>query len=108
MGAMSYFMQGNQIDEYAIYILIVIYFVHIALMKLNHTYEVALKKAFSSFLEVRELNRLAKTNISHFHYNLDTRAPSLEVINKIEFKQEGDILIFDKVFGKGLENDYGG
>lgn len=55
-------------------------------MKLNHTYEVALKKAFSSFLEVRELNRLAKTNISHFHYNLDTRFPSLEVLNKIEYK----------------------
>lgn len=85
MGLMSYFMQGNQIEEYAIYILICIYFLHIFLMKLNHSYEVALKKAFSSFLEVRELNRLAISNISHFHYNLDTRFPSLEVLNKIQF-----------------------
>jgi Ca2+/Na+ antiporter len=86
LGLMSYFMQGNKIDDYAIYTLLVIYIVHVVLMKMNHSYEVALKKSVASFLEVRELNRLANENMSHFHYNLDTRNPSIEILNKINFR----------------------
>lgn len=37
---MSIFMQGNQIESYAIIILNVIYFIHVFLMKLNYSYEV--------------------------------------------------------------------
>jgi len=88
-------MIGNEIEAYAVYILLVIYFIHVVLMKMNHAYEVALKKAVASFLEVRELNRLATKTISHFHLNLDSKFPSIEVLNKISFKQEGDILIFE-------------
>lgn len=91
---MSIFMVGNKIENYAIIVLNIIYFIHIFLMKLNYTYEVAIKKHFASFLEIRELNRLAKEDISHFHNNLDSRHPSIEILNKIEFKQEGDVLIF--------------
>jgi hypothetical protein len=47
---------------------------------------VALKKAVAGVLEVRELNRLAKEDISHFHYNLDSRTPCIEILNKINFK----------------------
>jgi len=64
-------------------------------MKLNHSYEVALKKAVAGILEVRELNRLAREDISHFHYNLDSRTPCIEILNKINYRQEGDILIFE-------------
>lgn len=94
LSVMSYFLVGNVIEDYAIYCLVVIYFLHVFLMKLNHSYEVALKKAVAGFLEVKELNRLAREDISHFHYNLDTRTPCIEILNKINFTQEGDILIF--------------
>ena len=79
-------MQGNKIESFAVYILIIVYLIHIVLMKLNHSYEVSIKKAVSSFLEVKELKRLAKEDISHFHVNIDTRYPSIEVLNKINFK----------------------
>ena len=71
------------------------YILHIVIMKYNHTYEVALKRSVANFLEIRELNKLASDNIGHFHYNLDTRNISIEILNKIEFKQEGDIIIFE-------------
>lgn len=95
LAIMSYFLIGNVIQDYAIYCLVVIYFLHVFLMKLNHSYEVALKKAVAGILEVRELNRLAREDISHFHYNLDSRTPCIEILNKINFRQEGDILIFE-------------
>lgn len=91
---MSVFMAGGNIESYEIIVLNIIYLFHVFLMKLNYTYEVAIKKAFASFLEVRELNRLALEDISHFHNNLDTKHPSIEVLNTIDFKQEGDVLIF--------------
>lgn len=104
LALMSYFMQGNKIEDYAIFVLIVIYLLHVFLMKLNHTYEVALKRAVSRMMEVHELNRLARQDISHFHYNIDTRAPSIEILNKINFKQEGDILIFDMTYAPNLSS----
>lgn len=87
---MSVFMIGNTIDDFSIYVLIVIYIFHVFLMKNNHSYEVSLKKSFASFLEVRELNRLANDTeydgMQHFHYNLDTRFPCIEMLNKINFR----------------------
>lgn len=96
---MSYFLIGNVIENYAIYSLVAIYVVHVVLMKMNHKYEVALKKAVAGALEVRELNRLAHEDISHFHYNLDSRTPCIEILNKINFRQEGDVLIFEPING---------
>lgn len=92
---MSYFLIGNVIEDYAIYCLMAIYVVHVTLMKMNHTYEVALKKAVAGFLEIRELKRLALDDIGHFHYNLDSRHPCIEILNKIQFRQEGDIIVFE-------------
>ena len=83
---MSYFMIGNQIENYAVYILLVIYMIHVILMKMNHAYEVALKKGVASFMEVNELKRLAHENIEHFHYNLESRFPSIEILNKIKYR----------------------
>jgi hypothetical protein len=95
LAVMSYFLVGNVVEDFAIYCLVAIYFLHVFLMKLNHSYEVALKKAVAGILEVRELNRLAREDISHFHYNLDSRTPCIEILNKINYRQEGDILIFE-------------
>jgi hypothetical protein len=104
LSVMSAFMAGNTIEDFAIYILIVIYLFHVILMKNNHSYEVSLKKSFASLLEVRELNRLANDTendgMQHFHYNLDTRFPCIEMLNKINFRQEGDILIFENLLNK--------
>lgn len=104
LGVMSAFMYGNDINDIQIYILIVLYIFHVILMKNNHSYEVALKKTFASMLEVRELNRLANDDdnngMQHFHYNLDTRFPCIEMLNKINFRQEGDILIFENMVNK--------
>lgn len=71
------------------------YLFHVVLMKLNYSYEVWLKKTVAAYLEVKELRKLANQDISHFHYNLDTRVPSIEILNRIDFRQEGDILIFE-------------
>lgn len=73
-------------------------------MKYNHTYEVALKRSVANFLEIMELNKLASENISHFHYNLDTRNVSIEILNQINFKQEGDVLIFEVNNSKDLKD----
>ena len=64
-------------------------------MKFNYSYEVFIKRSVASWLEVKELKRLANQDISHFHYNLDTRSPSIEILNRINFRKEGDILIFE-------------
>ena len=40
----SYFLIGNEIDNYAIYVLIVIYIIHVILMKMNHPVEVMIKR----------------------------------------------------------------
>ena len=97
LGTLSYIIMGNEIEKYAVYVLILLYINHVILMKFNHQYEVAIKKGLASFLEVKELHKIANKNIDHFHYNLETRFPCIEVLNKIEFKQEGDILIFENV-----------
>lgn len=59
----SYFLFGNKIETYAIYVLLVIYVIHVILMKLNHPVEVMIKKSVANYFEVRELHRLADENI---------------------------------------------
>ena len=88
-------MQGQTIENYQIYILLLIYTVHIFIMKMNLTFEVAIKRWVANLLEVHELNRLAADDIHHFHNNLDTRNISIELLNKIEYQQEGDVFIFN-------------
>jgi hypothetical protein len=56
---MSVFLQGNKIENSSIYILIVVYIVHVSIMKYNFIIEVALKRTFASAMEVKELNKLA-------------------------------------------------
>lgn len=79
-------MIGNEIPTYAVWMLVVIYLIHVILMKLNHMYEVAIKKSLANAMEVNELKRIATEDISHFHYNLDSRNVCLEMLNKIKFR----------------------
>ena len=79
-------MIGNEIPSYAVWMLVVIYLIHVILMKLNHMYEVAIKKSLANAMEVNELKRIANEDISHFHYNLDSRQVCLEMLNKIKFR----------------------
>jgi predicted MPP superfamily phosphohydrolase len=94
LAMMSTFLQGNKIEEYAVFVLIVVYIFHVTIMKYNFAIEVALKRSVASYMEVRELNRLAIQDIHIFHYNVDTRTPSIELLCKINFEQDGDVLIF--------------
>lgn len=80
---MSFFMQGNTIEDWQIYVLLLIYLVHVTIMKMNHTIEVIFKRTAANVMEVRELNRLASSDIHQFHNNLDTKNPSIEVLNTV-------------------------
>ena len=71
------------------------YIMHVIIMKTNHAYEVAIKRSVAILMEVRELYHLASNDIHYFHMNLDSRWPAIETLNKINFRQEGDVLIFD-------------
>ena len=44
LGVMSYFMADGQILPVNVYVLLIMYIIHVMLMKFNHTYEVALKR----------------------------------------------------------------
>lgn len=61
------FLSQNDIVIWQAIILIVLYFVHIMLMKFNRIYEVAIKKSVARTLEIRELNKIADKEINHFH-----------------------------------------
>ena len=52
-------MWGGEIIPFNVYILLVMYMIHVTLMKLNQSYEVSLKTHVAKYLEVKELNRLA-------------------------------------------------
>lgn len=52
---------------YQALILFLMYIIHIFLMKFNYLYEVAIKKNVARQMEVRELTKLASTNIANFH-----------------------------------------
>ena len=97
LGIMTAFMQSEEISPTAVYLLMILYVFHVILMKFNYSYEVWLKKSVASLMEVNELKRLANKNITHFHFNLDTRSPSIEILNRINFRKEGDILIFENM-----------
>ena len=83
---MSFFIFSLKIEAYAYFVLLGLFIIHVLLMKQNHSVEVALKKFVANFFEIRELSKLAKENIGHFHFNLDSRSPSIEVLNKINFR----------------------
>lgn len=67
-------------------ILIVLYVLHIFLMKYSSKYEILIKKKLAIHLEKKELNRIGKNEMYRFHRSLKTQALSIEMLNKINFE----------------------
>jgi hypothetical protein len=61
------FLIGNSVEIYKAIVLCILYIVHILLMKFNTMYEVAIKKSVARSMELKELKRIARKDISHFH-----------------------------------------
>jgi len=89
------FLSSNEITLTNAIILIIIYFVHILFMKWNILYEVAIKKGVARMMEIKELTRIAETDIDFFHKNLNSRAISIEVLMKLDYKVEDKYIVFD-------------
>jgi len=67
-------------------------------MKFNHIYEVAIKKSVARSMEIKELNRIARDGVDHFHKNLSSRAYTIERLLKIKFDVSNDNYIeFDNL-----------
>jgi Ca2+/Na+ antiporter len=90
------FLSSNEITLTNAIILIVIYFLHIMFMKWNMLYEVAIKKGVARMMEIKELTRIAETDIDFFHKNLNSRAISIEVLMKLDYKVEDKYIVFDQ------------
>ena len=76
-------MQGNSIEYWKGIVLLVLYFVHILLMKFNYIYEIAIKKSVARSMEIKELKRICKKDISLFHRNLTSRAVTIEMLDRV-------------------------
>jgi len=93
---LTIFLMGNNVVLWKSLILLTLYFTHIMLMKYNHVYEVAIKKTVARRMEIKELNRIARTDISHFHRNANSRALSIEQLCRVKFEvNEDDYIEFD-------------
>lgn len=95
LSVLTYFLIGNNVAIYGAIVLFILYFAHILLMKYNHVYEVAIKKSVARRMEIKELQRISQNDISHFHRNLNGRAITIEVLNKINYKIEENEIVFD-------------
>lgn len=72
-------------------------------MKFNRIYEVAIKKSVARTLEIRELTKIADTEIEHFHKNLNSRALTIDMIKTVNCKVEGNHIIFDNYVRKKIK-----
>lgn len=59
---MSGLLYGNQVDVSGSIILLVLYIVHIFLMKYSSKYEVVIKKLLAQRMEINELNKMANND----------------------------------------------
>lgn len=89
------FLSANSITITNAIILILIYIVHVFAMKWNIIYEVAIKKNVARFLEIKELTRIAKTDIDFFHKNLNSRCLTIEILSKLEYQVEDKYIVFN-------------
>lgn len=100
----SVFLFGNRVELFKALILVLLYIVHIFLMKFSSKYEVAIKQALANKIEIKTLSNLAKTDITRFHMNLKTQAISIEMLNKVHFTLKGEYIVFkDSLIRKKLK-----
>jgi Ca2+/Na+ antiporter len=69
---MSFALYGNKVELWKACILFIVYIVHIILMKYSSKYEVAIKQMLANYLEIKELKRIAQTDMKRFHRNMKT------------------------------------
>jgi Ca2+/Na+ antiporter len=92
---MMFFLWGNNIDQTKAFVLLGVYILHIILMKFSSKYEIIIKHNLANRLEINELDKIAKKDISIFHRTLKTQAISIEMLNKINFKFIDGYIVFD-------------
>lgn len=73
-------------------------------MKWNSIYEVAIKKNVARLMEIRELTRIAHTDIDFFHKNLSSRCLTIETLRKLDYKVEDKYIIFDVQHRKRIKD----
>ncbi len=100
---MTIFLSSNSITLTNAFILIAFYVVHIFAMKWNIIYEVAIKKNVARFMEVRELTKLAHTDIDFYHKVLNSRALNIEALSKLDYKVENKHIVFDDKYRKRIK-----
>lgn len=100
---LTVFLYGNYVELYKAIVLLVLYFVHIILMKFNYIYEIAIKKSVARRMEIKELKRICAEDISHFHRNLNSNALTIEMLNKVSFKVEDNLIVFDPFIRKKIK-----
>lgn len=101
---MSMFISSNSITIMNAFILIVLYGIHITLMKYNTVYEVSIKKNVARFMEVRELTKLADNDIDSFHKNLNSRCLTIEILKKLEYRVEEKYIVFEGRYRKRIRD----
>lgn len=92
---LTWCLYGNQVELTQALLLFVLYIIHIFLMKFSSKYEVALKTTLANKLEVRELTKIAKDDINRFHMNINSKAVTIEMLNKVRFKLKNNYIILD-------------
>lgn len=100
---LTVFLIGNNVQLYKAIVLLVLYFVHILLMKFNYMYEIAIKKSVARSMEIKELKKICAKDISHFHRNLNTRALTIEMLNRVQYKVEDNLIVFDHFISKKIK-----
>lgn len=100
---MTVFLSSNSITLTNAFILIAIYVVHIFAMKWNVLYEVAIKKNVARFMEVRELTKLAQTDIDFYHKVHNSRSLSIEILSKLDYNVENKHIVFDDKYRKRIK-----
>lgn len=86
-------------------ILLVLYIVHIILMKFNKNYEVVIKKKIHRTGEIHALNSLAKKDISKFHKNPNLRYKP-EDLAPVEFEIYDGYVFIDAHYKRRIKDKY--
>jgi Ca2+/Na+ antiporter len=97
-------LSSNNITITNAVILVVLYFVHILLMKFNTLYEVAIKKNVARGMEIKELTYVANTNIDHFHRNLNSRSITIEMLKNVNYRVEDKYIVIDETLRKRIKD----
>lgn len=101
----SVFLIGNLLEMWKAIILLILYFVHIILMKFNKNYEVVIKKKIHRTGEIHALNSIAKKDITKFHKNPNLRYRP-EDLAPVEFEIYEGYVFIDSQYKRRIKDKY--